>query len=413
MLPTKVGTMIGRRVLGTHEAARRRVDQLDRVWTALGHSLHLLVFILLVVTVVVDGMSWQVVAFALVYSSGRMIPQRSVWIALVLATWVLLFVRGESAVYLVFALFFVVLGVSRPRVSVPLVFVMTGLAVYGIARNVGWTVGGIIGPIIGALVAIALGLGFRMLRVEAQAREEESHRAGEMQERARIAGDIHDTIAQGLSSINMLLHSIEGQISLLDATTLDPGTREQLGRQIRLAQTTAQENLLETRRIIAALQPSPMMGADLPVALARVASSTAMGQAITFDVDGEPRNVSAAVEQELVRIGQSLVSNIARHANATRGRVTLTFQPDQVVLDVVDNGDGFDVASMHELGLRTHRSQDGTVLVDAAHPGQQLDATGLAGVLRRVKAVGGTMALETEPGGGCGVAVQIATGGRE
>ena len=74
-----------------------------------------------------------------------------------------------------------------------------------------------------------------MLRVEAKAREKESHRAGEMQERTRIAGDIHDTVAQGLSSINMLLHSIEGQISSLDASPLDPETKNQLVRQIHLA----------------------------------------------------------------------------------------------------------------------------------------------------------------------------------
>lgn len=393
-----------------HVEARSRVDQLDRIWTGLGHSLHLLVFILLVVTVAADGMSWQVVAFALVYASGKLIAQRTVWMALVLGTWVLLFIHGESAVYLVFALFFVALGAFRPRVSVPLVVVMTGLAVYGIARNVGWTVGGVIGPIIGALVAIALGLGFRTLRVEAKAREEESHRAGEMQERTRIAGDIHDTVAQGLSSINMLLHSIEGQISSLDAAPLDAKTKQQLVRQIKLAQTTAQDNLVETRRIIAALQPSPMVGADLPVAVARVASSTPMGQAVVFDVDGDPRPVDSAAEQELVRIAQSLISNVVRHSNADRARVTLTYQPDQIVLDVVDNGEGFDPASLQEMGLCTRRTAEGTVVVGGAELSVAgLGATGLPGVLRRVRSVKGTMALETEPGAGCGIAVSVPT----
>ena len=392
-----------------HAQARSRVDQLDRIWIGLGHSLHLLVFVLLVVTVAIDGMSWQVVVFAVAYASGRLIGHPSVWMGLVLASWVLLFMQAESAVYLVFALFFVALGLFKPSASVPLVVVMTALALYGTARNLGWTVGGVIGPVIGAVVAIALGLGFRMLRVEAHARQEESHRAGEMQERTRIAGDIHDTVAQGLSSINMLLHSVESQLSSLDATPLDPEVKEQLVRQIRLAQATAQDNLLETRRIIAALQPSPMMGADLPVALARVASSTPLGQAVAFEVDGDPRRVDQAVEQELVRIAQSLVSNVVRHAEATRARVTLTYQPDQVVLDVVDNGRGFSTASLHEMGLSTHRTADGTV-VNPTGQGTELAATGLPGVLRRVLAVRGTMALETVPGAGCGVAVSVPTG---
>ncbi|WP_273352752.1 histidine kinase [Corynebacterium resistens] len=405
--------MIGRKAMHGHELARSRVDQLDRVWTALGHSLHLLVFILLVVTVAADGMSWQVGAFAIAYASGRILPQRSLWMALVLVCWVLMFIHAESAVYIVFPLFFVALGAFRARVSVPLVILMTALAIYGIARHLGWSPGGVIGPIIGALVAIALGLGFRMLRVEAKAREKESHRAGEMQERTRIAGDIHDTVAQGLSSINMLLHSIEGQISSLDASPLDPETKNQLVRQIHLAQTTAQDNLLETRRIIAALQPSPMMGADLPVALARVTSSSPLGQAVVFDVDGEPRNVDAAVEQELVRIAQSLVSNVARHAQATRARVTLTYQPEEIVLDVVDNGEGFDPATLQEMGLGTRRTAEGTMVVQTTTAGTELAATGLPGVLRRVKSIRGAMALETAPGAGCGVAVRVPTGNLE
>ena len=395
-----------------HVETRNRVDQLDRIWIGLGHSLHLLVFALLVVTVAVDGMCWQVIVFAAAYASGRLIGRPALWMTLVLASWVLLFMHAESAVYLVFALFFVALGIFTPRVSVPLVVFMTALALYGTARNLGWTVGGVIGPVIGALVAIALGLGFRMLRVEAHARQEESHRAGEMQERTRIAGDIHDTVAQGLSSINMLLHSVEGQLSSLDASPLTPEVKEQLVRQIRLAQNTAQDNLLETRRIIAALQPSPMVGADLPVALARVASSTPLGQAVAFEVDGDPRRVDPVVEQEFVRMAQSLVSNVVRHAEATRVRMTLTYQPDQVVLDVVDNGRGFDTASLQEMGLSAHRTADG-VVVSPIGGGTELAATGLPGVLRRVLAVRGTMALETEPGSGCGVAVSVPTGSLE
>lgn len=152
---------------------------------------------------------------------------------------------------------------------------------------------------------------------------------------------------------------------------------------LRLARTTAEDNLAETRRIIAALQPGPLVGGDLPIALARVCSGTLLGEALSFDVEGDPYDLDEKVEQELTRITQSLVSNVVKHSGATRARVTLTYQDDMLSLDVVDNGRGMDAEQV------------------------SLSPVGLAGVRRRANLIGATMHVESSPGAGCGVSIQV------
>lgn len=122
------------------------------------------------------------------------------------------------------------------------------------------------------------------------------------------------------------------------------------------------------------------------MALARVVSTTPMGKSFALTVDGQAYPLRADVQEAIVRMTQSLVSNVVRHAHASAARVTLTYQEDQVSLDVVDNGTGFDVNW-------DVVNQDSTL--------------GLAGVRRRAMGVGGTMTIESEPGEGCGVAICI------
>lgn len=212
----------------------------------------------------------------------------------------------------------------------------------------------------------------------ARARSEAlSRRAGELDERARLAGDIHDTVAQGLSSIQLLLHSVEARMS---DTNHDTKSLEAL----RLARTVASDNLAETRRIIAALQPAPLADADLPSALEKVCGTTILGDAVSFFVDGEPARLPADVEATIVRVAQSSLSNVVKHSHATRCRVTLTYQPDEVILDVVDNGDGFDPKQKFSRG-----------------------SVGIINTQRRVESLGGTFTIESTPGHGCGVSISI------
>ncbi|WP_448851357.1 sensor histidine kinase [Corynebacterium sp. 335C] len=315
------------------------------------------------------------------------------WLVLLVATWAALSFLVKEAAYLAFPLFFVVLHVAGGAIGSGMVVVVTAVAVAAIAHHSGGpTTGGLIGPLLGGAAALAVGLGFRVLLRESRARAAAiaeltaaradvaamSRRAGELDERARLAGEIHDTVAQGLSSIRLLLGAAERDLEPL-GDAADPA-RE----RIRLARETAAGNLAETRRIIAELQPAPLSGADLPVALARVCSTTPLGANVSFSVDGDARPLPDEVEAALVRVAQASLGNVVKHAGATRCGVTLTFQPDAVHLDVVDDGVGFDPA--------------------APRGGESF---GLAGAERRVSALGGTMSVESAPGAGCGVSMRI------
>src|SRR5699024_533254 len=191
--------------------------------------------------------------------------------------------------------------VFSPRISAVVVAALTLGVVTILVGHIGWNIGAVTGPSIGAAVAWTLGVGFQLLHREATAkaraldalvaaREDalaSSRKAGEADERMRLAGDIHDTVAQGLSSIHMLLTAVESQLAgSSPAGTSEAGGEPDSGgirvaaqhragqpeieavhqrmlTQVRLARTTASENLAETRRIIAALQPAPLDGAAL------------------------------------------------------------------------------------------------------------------------------------------------------
>ena len=391
---------------------------LGRIWRWLRVCLDLLIAVLLVFVAVrgiatadaghLSPATWLwLVAFAIVYAIGRMQPDDGPrwWLPAVIACFTGLAWTSPDGVWLAFPLFFLVLQAVAGWYAVALVGVLTALAIGTIAWHGGWSVGGVAGPVLGAAVALMVGLGFRMLLREATTRAEAidellaaradvaemSRRAGELDERARLAADIHDTVAQGLSSIQLLLHSAEASARDHDDPARDAGDRAAAGARtldhVRMARQVAADNLRETRRIIAALQPGALAGADLPVALARVCAATpatAGGDPATFTVDGDARPLPADVEATLVRVAQASIANVARHARATRCTVTLTYQPDSVSLDVVDDGIGFDPAADPPPG-----------------------AVGIAGVRRRMDALGGQLVIESAPGSGCGVSVRV------
>lgn len=332
------------------------------------------------------------IVFALVFGAGEFALRRNrprviatAWLILLLASFLAFVLVNESAAFLAFPLYFVAVHCSRGFRAAGWVFGFTLCAVVGIAHHDGWQPGAIVGPVIAGLIVILLGVGFQLLVEEARAREvamnevisaraeatQLAREAGEASERARVAAEIHDTVAQGLSSIQLLLHAAEKK-------TTDAAVQH----KIALARETAHANLQETRRIIAALQPAPLTGASLPVALARICSSTPMQDRLSFAVDGEPRSLPAEVEATLVRVAQSLVANVVRHAEADRATVTLTYQPDSVTLDVVDGGKGFEPADVH-------------------------GSFGLSAARRRVAELGGTLEIESAPGAGTGVQVFI------
>ena len=244
------------------------------VFTALRLGLHLLVvgltLFVVVRALVVDSpaevpIALLAFAFLACYAGGvaaarRPFPAwaRVLWLIALLALWVGMSALTPDAAFLAFPLFFLELHVLAAPIAVPLVVVTFGLSVWGTATHLGFEVGSILGPLISAGVAIVIGLGYRAMAEESHDRQalildllatrEElaaaSREAGTLAERERLAREIHDTVAQGLSSIQMLLHAAERDIG-------DERTREKL----RLARETAAENLGETRRFIRELTP--------------------------------------------------------------------------------------------------------------------------------------------------------------
>jgi signal transduction histidine kinase len=201
---------------------------------------------------------------------------------------------------------------------------------------------------------------------------EASRRAGIADERQRLAGEIHDTVAQGLSSVVMLVQAAEAS---LDA---DPKAAR---RHLELAARTARENLAETRAIVAALTPAPLADASLPEALRRLGKRV-QGLEIDVEVAGIARTLPMAVEVVLLRAAQEGLANVVKHAEAARAAIRLSFSDDNVALEVRDDGRGFDPeAPAAGYGLPTMRG--------------------------RVEQVGGSLTLRSAPGTGTSLRAEV------
>ncbi|GAA1505410.1 sensor histidine kinase [Agromyces terreus] len=344
------------------------------------------------------------VAFLACYGAGvaaahRNLPQwaRVVWLTALLALWVGMSAITPDAAFLAFPLFFLELHVLAAPLAVPLVVLTFGLSVWGTATHLGFAVGTVLGPLISAGVAIVIGLGYRAMAQETKDRQalildliatrEElaaaSREAGTLAERQRIAREIHDTVAQGLSSIQMLLHAAERDID-------DRATREKL----ELARATASDNLAETRRFIRELSPPSLDEQTLPAALRRLAatvdeqaSQAGSATRVSYSTSGTPVTLPMAIDATLLRIAQGALANVLRHARATRAELTLSYLGDEVALDIVDDGIGFDPAE-----------------VAAADAGIRF---GLRAMRERAEREGGTIELESGPGDGTAISVRI------
>jgi signal transduction histidine kinase len=201
--------------------------------------------------------------------------------------------------------------------------------------------------------------------------------AGRMAERERLAHEIHDTLAQGFTSVLLLLEAVD---STLDADP--PAARAHLRR----ASETAADNLAEARALVAALAPPDLSRTSLPEALRRIVDRAARDGAteIELTVDGAPRGLATEHEVALMRTTQEALTNVRRHAAATRVEVRLGYDPHAVSLRVTDDGCGFEPSA-------------------AGH------GYGLAGMRARANRIGGTVTVEAMPGQGTTVRFDLAT----
>ena len=222
---------------------------------------------------------------------------------------------------------------------------------------------------------------------------EMSHRAGIAAERQRLAADIHDTVAQGLSSVVMLIQAAEADLDR------DLG---QARRHLGLARHTARENLVDVRTLVAALTPAELTGSPLEQALHRLAErftqETGVPVSCTVDV-ADGRALSTPTEVVLLRAAQEALTNIRRHADATAVAVLLHSDDDRVTLEVGDDGVGFDAGT----GTGGSGPAGGTAGQKLAGGG----GYGLAGIRARVEQVHGTVVVRSAPGAGTTIRVEV------
>lgn len=355
------------------------------------------------------------IVLAAVYAGGPRWPavHRSTtaaggWLAALLATWLVLLFLTPDAIYLAFPWFFLLLHLLPRGVGLAAVAVTTGAAIAGFAWHQRvFTPAMAIGPILGAGVAVATVWGYQALQTESDHRRRlieqlrrtraelavVEHRSGVLAERERLAREIHDTLAQGLSSIQLLLRAA--------GRSLDPGKTADLERgaaMVELARQTAQDNLTEARRLVQALAPADLQGSSLGPALQRLCDTTSerSGIAVTFRQEGALVPLSTPVEVALLRIAQAALGNTTQHARATRADVTLTAMDTLITLDIVDDGTGFDPAAASVRG---------------GVPGPE-GGFGLMSMRSRAAELGGTLTVESEPGHGTAVAVTIDSAAR-
>ena len=317
-------------------------------------------------------------------------------------------------------------------IAVNLVPVLFGMIADGLSAQVLTHVA----PIAVVSIAFALWMGYWVSRVIDQSKERASliaelqqsraevvrlsHDAGAAAERARLAGEIHDTLAQGFTSIIALLQAADPELA---------------DERLALAVRTARENLAESRELVAALSPSALASGSLPDAVRRQVSrfTEESGIPATVRLTGEARELPIAAEVVLLRAAQEALANVRRHAGAHTVGVLLAYAETTVRLVVRDDGCGFDqVAAAGSaggsgsggadaaggaglLGGASAAGVSGSGGADAAGGAGLLGGAdlaggsgfGLRGMRARAEQVAGVLRIKSKPGEGTTIELEV------
>lgn len=198
-------------------------------------------------------------------------------------------------------------------------------------------------------------------------------------ERTRLARDLHDSLEQTLTGIALQLDTSARRF------TSQPGTAQ---HHLQLARNWLRQSQVELRRSIWDLRSRELEQFDLPRALRQSAEHLANGTALTLTcaTEGHERRLPEVVEENVLRIGQEAMTNVVKHAQARHVQVTLAFLPQALRLRVQDDGRGF---------------------VSPQIPAPSDDHFGLLGMAERAKRLGGALTIESEPGHGTTIHVDI------
>lgn len=206
-----------------------------------------------------------------------------------------------------------------------------------------------------------------------------ARQAGVQAERQRLAQEIHDTVAQGLAGILTQLRAAHE-------------SRERAEHHMALAERLAEQTLTDARRSVQALSPAALEDRTLHEAIDALVTAWAAEHPAraTFAVLGGTDTLHPEIEATLMRITEEALTNVARHADADRVGVTLTYAEGDVLLDVRDDGHGFDLG--------------------APRPATSF---GLRGMRQRAERVAGRLDVESEPGSGTAVSARLPAVGNE
>jgi signal transduction histidine kinase len=200
--------------------------------------------------------------------------------------------------------------------------------------------------------------------------------AGRLTERQRLARDIHDTLAQHFTSIIMHLSA---------AKYSNP---ESVQSEVQQAEESAREGLAEIRRIVWDMRPEQIEKASLVEAIEELAArwSAENSVLVKMKVTGTPRSLTSSAETALLRISQEAMHNITKHAQAKNVNITFSFMEDLFVMDIADDGLGFDPSkTSNGFGLKTMRD--------------------------RIEELNGIFTIESEQGRGTAIAVSLPISG--
>src|SRR5713101_6782083 len=232
------------------------------------------------------------------------------------------------------------------------------------------------------IIGDQIGLAVQRARLSAE-HTRAATRLATIEERNRLAREIHDTLAQGLSAISL-------QLETADAVVASRPQRAQ--EAIRRALSLARSNLEEARRSMIDLRAAPLQDRTLHEALSVLAQQACDEASVEVQYNCSPTEdfppLPTRIEMGVYRIAQEALANACKHAQAQHIQLSLTLDDQSLCLFVQDDGCGFDPDQVASSVLEGH--------------------FGLASMNERVKLLGGTICIESEPGAGTCIDVRVA-----
>jgi PAS domain S-box-containing protein len=215
-----------------------------------------------------------------------------------------------------------------------------------------------------------------MLAIQLNEFAERSRQAAVLEERNRLARDIHDTLAQGFTGVIVQLEAADDAIACC--------RRQEANEHLQRASELARRSLTEARRSVHALRPRALQKENFWEALRGIIKTTTAGTTVhtTFNLTGELRDLPHHWQENLLHIGQEALTNALKYAHSRKFETLLSFNTNELRLEFRDDGDGFELEDQH-------------------------DGFGLAGMRERSGQMGGTLKITSARGKGTKIALTL------